>query len=306
MNLFKKRHRTIAEILPEFLEGKSVETQGITAQSYQHHTEILLEWLKRQGLSGLPINKITPQNMRGFFLYLARERDLDRPTCERYLIHIRLLFRYAQTIGEIDRLPFSDVILPRKKKDSSAAVIRPEHLKPLLEEIKKCDPQLFLACMIQYFCFIRPGRELRYLKIGDVYLDCGYMTVRLENAKSKREDSVTIPHQLIDILREYGIGQADKSLYIFGVKKKFGTKPVSVNMLRWRFNKIRDRLQLPKEYKFYSFKHTGASMLHQSGASLRDIMDQLRHVNLSATQHYIKKHSGIISERIRDNFPSPI
>jgi integrase len=94
--------------------------------------------------------------------------------------------------------------------------------------------------------------------------------------------------------------------YFIGNKKRFGNRACSINMLRWRFNKVRDRLNLSKGYKFYSFKHTGASRLHQSGISMRELMDQLRHTKLEATQHYVKKHIGIRNDRVRDNFPSPI
>jgi integrase len=115
-----------------------------------------------------------------------------------------------------------------------------------------------------------------------------------------------MPLQLIDLCSEYGIGNADKSLLIFGKRKRFNTIPTSVNMLRYRFNVIRDSLNMSKGYKFYSFKHTGASRLHLSGISMRELMDQLRHTKLEATQHYVKKHVGVINTRIKENFPSPI
>ena len=38
---------------------------------------------------------------------------------------------------------------------------------------------------------------------------------------------------------------------------------------------------------------------------MRELMDQLRHTKLDATQHYLKKHCGIINTRIRNNFPDP-
>ena len=160
--------------------------------------------------------------------------------------------------------------------------------------------------MIEYYCFIRPGRELRLLKIGDIDCENGLITVQQENAKNKTRQVVTMPQHLIDICREYSIDTEDKSLYVFGKKKIFGDKPISINMLRYRFNQIRDRLNLPVTYKLYSMKHTGASNLHKSGLSMRELMEQLRHTNLSATQHYLKIHAGIVNDRIRDNFPSPI
>lgn len=116
-----------------------------------------------------------------------------------------------------------------------------------------------------------------------------------------------MPVQLIELCREYGIDGADKELYVFGKHKRIEDRPLSVNMFAWRFNKFRDELHLTKRYKLYSFKHTGATALHNSNmVSLRGLMDQLGHSRLEATQHYVKKHAGFINHSIRDSFPSPI
>jgi integrase len=64
---------------------------------------------------------------------------------------------------------------------------------------------------------------------------------------------------------------------------------------------------MPKGYKLYSWKHTGATTLHNSNTvSLHELMQQLGHSKLSSTEHYIKKQAGIVNTRIRDHFPSPI
>jgi integrase len=115
-----------------------------------------------------------------------------------------------------------------------------------------------------------------------------------------------MPNQLIDLCKEYKLNEADKSLYVFGKQRRPSMDALSVNMFRYRFNKIRDELNLSKGIKFYSFKHTGASNLHNSGMPMRGLMDQLRHKKLDATQKYVKKHIGTVNERIRDEFPSPI
>lgn len=305
MNIFRK-YKTTAELLPGFLLEKEVGIQHKSYMSYAGQLPVYTDWLQEHGYGNWPLRKITPEIISEYFYYIGRDRGLDRPTCEKYFLNIRQLYTYAQKRGEVDILPFALIVYPRKKKDQGAEVIQHNDLKPLLDEIKKDDPQLFLACMIQYYCFIRPGRELRLLKIGDIDLDQGIITVRQENAKNKLRQSVTMPQQLIDICIEHDIDKVDKSLFIFGCKGHFGKKAISINMLRYRFNQFRDRMNLSKGYKFYSFKHTGASALHQSGISMREVMDQLRHTKLDATQHYLKRHCGIRNDRIRNNFPSPI
>jgi integrase len=305
MSLFK-RYKTIKEMIPGFLKEKEVAVQRKSFLPYINASKVLTAWLEDHGKADVPMKRITSQNMADFFLYLGKEKNLDKPSCEHFLLNIRQLFRYALKRGEIDNLPFDLIIMPKKKPDQGADIIPQDTLKPLLLEIKEKDPQLYLACMIQYYCFIRPGKELRLLKVGDIDFEYGTITVRQELAKNKKRQIVTMPQHLINICKDYGIDQADSSLYVFGKKKIAESKPISVNMLRWRFNKFRRQFNLSNRIKFYSFKHTGASNLHMSGISMRELMDQLRHSKLEATSHYLKQHCGIVNERIRYNFPSPI
>lgn len=305
MSIFKK-HKTIQELLPGFLLGKETILQHRSFLPYPCHIGVFADWLKDHGMADIPIRKISSDNVTDFFYYLGKEKGLDKTTCEKYFLDLRQLFQYAQKRGELETIPFDNVVFPRKKKDQGADVIHISHLKKLLLEIKQDDPHLFLACMIQYYCFIRPGRELRLLKVGDINLEAGLITIRQENAKNKKRQVVTMPQQLIDICYEYGIDKVDKSLFLFGKKRRFNDKPCNVNMLRCRFNVVRDKLGLPKSYKFYSLKHTGASNLHLSGISMRELMDQLRHTKLEATQHYLHKHCGIVNDRIKNSFPNPL
>jgi integrase len=301
-----RRYKTFKDLAPGFLMMKESVDQRRTFVGYQGQCRVFEDWLEENHLDNVPLRKLTADNIRDFFYHLGKDVGLDKPTVERYVMDIKQVFKYALKRGEIETIPFEGIILPRKKKDQGAEMIHPSHLKPLLLKIKEEDPQLYLACNIEYYCFIRPGRELRFLKVGDIDLEKGIITVRQENAKNKKKQTVTMPDQLIEICKDFGIDTADKQLYIFGWKGNFAKKPISVNMLRWRFNKFRDSMGLPKGYKFYSFKHTGASLLHMSGISIRELMDHLRHTRLSATEHYLKRHCGIVNERIKLNFPSPI
>jgi integrase len=305
MRLFRK-YKTIDDLLPGFLLEKEFGRKAKTTSGYNCHTKVFRDWLEDHGMKSIALRKITENNITQFSYFLGKERGLDKTTCEKYFLDVRAFFKYALKKGEVDKVPFDFFIYPRKKKDQGAQVIQHEDLKPLLLKIKEADPQLYLACMIQYYCFIRPGKELRLLKLENIDLYHGVITVPQELAKNGIKQTVTMPHQLIDLCIEYGMETANKSLYVFGRNKNFDIKPWSVNMLRYHFNRIRKKMGLPEDYKFYSFKHTGATALHQSGISMREIMDQLRHTNLSASQHYLKKHCGIVNDRIRDNFPSPM
>lgn len=303
LNIFKKQ--TFDDVLIEFSDFRKIGSSKRAFEGTSGQLKIFSNWLKENHYSNLSISKINSLIISKFFIFLATEKNLDRSTCQRYFLNVRLLFKYAKKKNYIKIIPFDQVQFPLKKEDGGAQVILKNDLVLLLSEIKKRNFQLYVACMMEYYCFIRPGRELRLMKVNQIDLNLGIIRIPATLAKNKRSEVVTIPTQMIEILKEYGIESADKNFYVFGKKQHPGPKPWSVNALSSKFREIRDDLNLSTGYKFYSFKHTGATMLHESGAPMRALMDQLRHTKLDATQHYLKKHAGITDDHIKFNFPDP-
>jgi integrase len=62
---------------------------------------------------------------------------------------------------------------------------------------------------------------------------------------------------------------------------------------------------MSQQYKWYSFKHTGAGKLLESGASIVELMNQLGHTDIASTYRYIRRHFGERSEHVRSKFPDP-
>jgi len=305
MGIFKK-HITVEELAPEFVTQKEMTTVHKTFITYIHHIKVFTYWQKENNIN-VPIRRVTQEQIRDFFMYLANERGLDRDTIDKFHIHIKSLFKYALKKGEITRLPFDLVVFPRKKKDQSADVIQPEHLKILLPYIRERDPQLFLACMIEFYCGIRPGREVRLIKVRNFDLTEGVLTIDSTNSKNGKTGRVTMSDDLIQICRDYGIEGASPDLFVFGKNKHLDTKPLSENMLRYRFNKYRTKYELSKDVKLYSFKHIGASYLvHSKILDILQLKEHLRHSSLSSTEHYVKKVLGEKNDAIKTQSPNPL
>ena len=302
MIIFKKQ-KEFLEVLKEYLLMREIEVSRHTYCSDLSQIKCFVNWLAINKYQTLIIKNINQSIISSFFVYLAKEQDLDRTTCQKYYINLRMIFAFALEKKYIKQNPFNHIVFPCKKEDKGAQVIPTEECIQLLTKIKESDFQLYVACMCQYYCFIRPGFELRLLLVREIDLNLGIITIPAIRAKNRQAESVTIPIQLLDILKVYGIETADKHHYVFGKYRVPGTIPHSINMLTYRFNKYRDELGLSKKYKFYSMKHTGAMALHHAGCPMRNEMDQLRHKNLAASQHYLKKHGGLIDNKIRYDFP---
>jgi len=298
--------KTFNEIIPLLLEELKIQISEKSYKTYKSQNNRFNEYLKSIGGDTLPISEITNEMVGRFFLHLASEHHLDKPTCQKYFISVRRVWQYANKHGYTDKMPFSTVIFPKKGKDMSSEVIPPEHSRIILEEIEQKDPQLYLACLTEYYCFIRPGKELRLMRVKDIDFVNGIIKVPQERAKNGHARMVTMPNQLLELYKKQNIDLYDKELYVFGKRKKPDSKPCSVNMLRYRFNKYRDKNGFSKGYHLYSWKHVGASVLHDSRlVSMRELMEQLGHSKLSATEHYIKKIGTGINTTIRQSFPTP-
>lgn len=307
MRNIMKRYRTFDEVSATFLPEKKIQVCKKAYLSYTRTSTIFSDWLKEQNLNK-PLHKITAQDIADFSVYIAGLK-YDKPTCAKFIMNLKVIFKYALKRDEIEKLPFDRdlIVLPKKGKDCSAALI-PSHIVPeLLLDIKTNDPQLFLACMLMFYCGIRPGREVRLIQARNFDLTEGVLTIDAEMSKNGRAGKVTMSDDLIEICRNYGIAEANPSHYVIGKNKHIDTRPLSENMLRFRFNKYREKYGLSEDVKLYSWKHMGASYLvHSRVVDILQLKEHLRHSNLSATQHYIKKIIGDKNEAIKTQFPNPL
>ena len=303
----RKARGTVRVFASMFLEFKKQSLKPKTYSSYQSKMRIFTLWLEKNNYGEYDLSAITNKIIVDFFLYLINERDLDKMTLKMYKIKISAFFDYMIKIKRVNQNPVHDIPEVKKKKDNAPKPIFPNDLEKLFTKISQQDPQLYLACIMQYLCAIRPGSELRLLKIKHIDFWSHNIIINPLDSKMRREEIINIPNQLFSLLTNtYQLQNYDKEFYIFSKNGMPGGTPLGANNMRNRFNKFREELKLSKDYKYYSLKHTGASMLLDSGEfNLRELMDHLRHHDINSTYHYIRKYRGHTSEKIKNHFPDP-
>lgn len=67
--------------------------------------------------------------------------------------------------------------------------------------------------MCTYYCFFR-RTELTKLKVNDVNLKEGFITISGKNSKNKKTDNVTIPNALLPLLQKH-LENAKQNDYLF-------------------------------------------------------------------------------------------
>lgn len=260
-----------------------------TYETYKSKLRYFATWIKESGNNVL---QITQQDILPFFRWLSDTRQLTKRSIGKYKQILHSFYDWLIKRNLVWDNPINDIPNYGRIIDCAPSVIDKPDIERLKSVIQKQDPYLWLACEIQYYCAIRPGQELRLLKVGDIHIDSLTITIRQENAKNRHKETVPITQHLADSIKKMGIMNYDKSMYVFGAYNIPSNKPVGKNTLRNRFNKFRDDLGIDKSVKFYSWKHTGAISMVNNGVSVWELQHHMRHSSITTTEEYIRQRAG--------------
>lgn len=257
-------------------------------------------WLEQQNLHDTDISKINHAVILQFFRYQIIDLNRNRLTCEKYLQVLRSFFDYVCVTNN----PVHNVDLPVYIETDTNRPITVAHRKILYTEIAKTDIWLWLAVQFISYTFVRCGRELRNMKVGWIDFDNGRLAIPPYFGKNRDICRIIIPDHFLNELKfKYYLHLINKEYYIFARNGVPGPEMIGHNTMRNRFNRIRDRLNLPKSYKFYSPRHTAAKMASDANIPIKHLQQQMRHKNLETTDKYISKLQGFESDNIKYQFP---
>lgn len=288
MDKYAEQH--LDHLIPRFIKHIKPSVKPKTLHDYKSKLSIFQDYVCND-IQNMPVPKISRTHLMPFFESLASDRDLCRQTIEKYMQIVRTFFSWCEDIGirEEDSNPVKRVPKLGRVVDMSPGVFDSDDRIRLKNTIKPNEPWLWLACEMIYYCAIRPGTELRLLRVGDVDFENKIIRVRAELAKNNTTEIVGIPDVLLSYMYELNLHMYDKNLFIFGTQGVPANVALGKNTMRNRFNRYRDMLNISPEKKFYSWKHTGAISAAQNGASIFEIKDQLRHRSIQTTEEYLKK-----------------
>jgi integrase len=186
-------------------------------------------------------------------------------------------------------------ITRKKAKAQKHRYYDPERFKKVRAVMQQQDPLLFFAAKLVYYLCIRSEKELKYLKVGNIFLDRRQVFIQAEESKTDADRFISIPDELMDELAAirnkyptnyYVVGKGARIKYV--KENTPSSKPFPVNMLSARFMKIRKAAGLSSNHTLYSFKHTRIIHLKQDGANDADIMQLTGHESYQAFSDYLR------------------
>ncbi len=264
-----------------------------TIATYSGMAEKFLKFIR-----GRSDKQATREDALAFVDYLF-DQKLSAKTVKSYRNNLKTL--YNKYIDRIEPEGFKNPFrkMPVIKTSSRSLMYFSDiQIKTIKEYCKKEEPLLWMACVLQYYCFIRPN-ELRQLKVENVNLSAGYIEIQGSVSKNRKTQKVSIPTPLYNEINS--LIHFDPELFIFGGP---GPVPPSRDKLSKVHKKMLETLKIKGRYGFYSWKHTGVVKAWRAGLNIKDLQMQLRHHSLDMVNEYLKNLGVMDSDRIRDLFPA--
>lgn len=285
------------------LKKKSKNIEEKTIATYASKLRIFAEWLVAKH-GEIDISMLDNKIVLQFFYYLVDDKKLASGTVNDYRQIISAVFDYAKNNGNIAENPVYN-IPAGTEKDFAPRPILEFDIEIFRNFITERDKQLWMAIEFETYCFLRPGKELRLLKIKDIDFARGLINVDRFRAKTNRERFATTPkHFLLKLRNEYKLQGYAGDFYVFGENGEPGKNCLGKNNLKNRFNRFRKELNMPETYKFYSWKHTGNSLALDNDISMYALRNQNGHSSVQITEIYTQNKLGKVSKEIQDRFPN--
>lgn len=220
-----------------------------------------------------------------FLDYLILDKDVSAKTRNNYRTWLSTFATWLKDRQFIEN-NFIEEIHLLKEDDKKRDPIPQKELRRLREYGLKHNPAFYLACMMEYYCFIRPD-ELRYVKIGDISIKDQTVFVHPEFSKNRKGQYVALNDKILKLMLDQKVFEYPSQHYLISRDLTPGPEQSYINQYRYEWSKVRKALGWPKTYQFYSLKDSGIRDL-ANAEGIVTARDQARHSDVSVTNKYLK------------------
>lgn len=292
-------------IIDTLLEILMLKKAYITERSYKTYADelkLFTKWLKSKKYDHLYTQNITAYHLRQYLDYLLADKQYCGKTYNGHLTMLRTFFNSMVERGYMKVSPVNGIKSVRQDTGKNTTYSTSDERK-IDEYMKKHNWNFYLATRFVRYCFLRRS-ELALVQVKHINWENKTLIIPSKSAKSRVQDSVTIPGTLEKLIELSGLLQMDPEFYIFGYgpRRVFNPGPV-------RMNRVDNFTDMQRDYNrivgvgqgctFYSWKHTGAVELYNLTKDPYVVMRQCRHSDIKMTMIYLRSLGCGVNEHVR-------
>lgn len=251
-----------------------------TRKDYTMRFNVFLTWCSMER-----IDRLEEVNFAQFLDYVFLDRGVSPRTHNNYRTWLMSFTSWMRRQHLLEGDPL-DGVPPMREPGKIRQPLPTAMLRQIREHLAAHDRHFLLAVMMEYYCFIRP-EELSQLQVGDIDVKRHAIHVRAEISKNGKSEMVGLNRGIVSLMRELGTLRAPKEWYLFSCRLRPGNVKLDSRMFRDRWARLRRRLNIPREYQFYSLKDSGIRDL-ANNAGIVIARDQARHSSIAVTNKYLQ------------------
>lgn len=253
----------------------------------------------RHDLGHVALHDLTPALLRQWRDDLLLRYPGETGTARRYLMcfsgPLTAAVREYEVLSEN---PLRKVRMPAANRGRVRFLSDSEREKLLIACQQSRNPSLYPLVLLALTTGARK-EELRQLCWRQIDLERGL--IQLEHTKNHERRTLLVTGRALQVLRGWRLQDRAPDRVLFPSRNERLTVATSM----WRAFEGAVRRAGLQDFRFHDLRHTAASYLAMSGASLLDIAEILGHKQLSETRkyaHLLQTHKVRVVERMTEHF----
>lgn len=256
-----------------------------TVYGYLSYLKIFREWLDHLACKVAYCYQLTTPLLSDFLDYVLIDREASARTRNNYRIWLSTLMVWLVEKGYCSN-NYAESIRVIREEDTRREELTSAQLKQLREHLLQEDKHFLLACMWEYYTFIRP-KELSYIRLSDISIAEQKVFIGQSISKNRRDGMVALNQEIIKLMIDLDIFNSPSEYYLFGKGFCPSATRADSRIFRERWAKLRKKMRWGESCQFYSLKNSGIrDLANKEGIVVA--RDQARHTDISTTNKYLK------------------
>lgn len=248
-----------------------------TLKTMQQSRKYVADYLKEQtGQTDLPLDKVTPQLIHDFSVWLSAVRQLRGGTVWLVCQQLKGVVTRAHQRGKIMWNPFGGFHIAKKIRPRQ--YLTEEELGRLMAHRFNSESLSFARDIFVFSAFTGLSFiDIRELRLSDIMEIKGAAWIISKRHKTKVPYQVRLLDLPLKILRHY---QSEERERVFG--------PMEYRTMAYRIQKVMEEVGITKHVTMHCARHSFAVLAINKGVPIETVSRILGHTNITTTQIYAK------------------
>ena len=287
------------------LNQKNYSPNTISSYSYdyKYFINFVFNHLSESKVSLKDLQKLELRDFRSWLSFLKTiNPNLSAKSLARARASIKSFYFYCILIKKIKSSEIYNLANPKLQKNLPRAVSENQIIKVI--DILKCEKNKFLQLRNTALIYLLWGCGLRVselLSLNNQQINDNYIIIF---GKGKKERIVPLLPEIKIKITEWiewkhqNFNYDNDALFISRLGKR-----LSPRYVQKLIEKLRQQLDLDKNFTPHALRHSFATQLLMNGVDLRTLQMMLGHSSLSTTQHYLKVTNKFVENVYKKTHP---